>query len=86
MKLSAQRRIAASLLKCGPKRVHFKPEYLHDIKEGITKSDMRLLITDKLVVKTPVKGVSRVRARKISTQKKKGLRRGKEVERALRMR
>jgi len=76
MKLVTQKRLSATLLKCGVERVRFKPEYLHDIKEAITKSDLRLLISDGIVFKEPVKGVSRVRARKIAVQKRKGLRRG----------
>ncbi len=76
MKLDAQRRVAASLLGCGPQRVRFDPARLHDIKEAITKSDMRLLISDGIVTAHPIKGVSRVRARKTRAQKRKGLRRG----------
>ncbi|RME31740.1 50S ribosomal protein L19e [Candidatus Woesearchaeota archaeon] len=76
MKLKLQKRLAAALLNCSPKRVRFDPAQVNDIKEGITKSDMRLLITDKLVSKRPEKGVSRVRARKTRAQKRKGLRRG----------
>jgi len=76
MKLNTQRRVAASLLKCGPKRVRFDPASLNDIKETITKSDMRLLVSDGIVTRTPVQGVSRARARKLHTQKRKGLRKG----------
>lgn len=76
MKLTTQRRIAASILGCGIQRVHLDPARLNDIKEAITKSDMRLLVSDGVVRATPVKGVSRVRARKVREQKRKGLRRG----------
>jgi len=76
MKLNTQRRVAASLLKCGPKRVRFDPASLSDIKEAITKSDMRLLISDGIVSKVPFKGVSRGRARQRRGQRCKGLRHG----------
>ncbi len=76
MKLDTQRRIAASLLKCGSDRVVFDPARANDIKEAITKSDMRLLISDGIVRARPVAGVSKARARKIKAQKRKGLRRG----------
>ena len=76
MKLATQKRLAATLLKCSSDRVVFKPEHLHDVKEAITKSDLRLLISDGVISRQPVKGVSRVRARKIREQKRKGLRRG----------
>ena len=77
MKLLTQKRISANLLKCGVERVYFNPKYLESIKEAITKSDIRLLISDNVIVRIPKKGVSRVRARKIATQKRKGLRKGK---------
>lgn len=76
MKLDAQRRIAASVLDCGKERVYFNPAHLNEIKEAITKSDMRLLISDGIVHAMPINNTSRVRARKIATQKRKGLRRG----------
>lgn len=76
MKLRLQKRLAARLLDCSPKRVRFDPVQLNDIKEGITKSDVRLLVSDKLVTKRPEKGVSRARARKTREQKRKGMRRG----------
>lgn len=76
MKLATQKRIAASLLKCGLERVRFDPKSLYDIKEAITKSDMRLLVSDGLVWAEPIKGVSRARARKTQVQKRKGLRKG----------
>ena len=76
MKLDTQKRLAGTLLKCSPKRVRFQPENLHDIKEAITKSDLRLLISDGIIFKQPMKEVSRVRARKIQVQKRKGLQRG----------
>ncbi len=76
MKLATQKKLAASLLKCSQQRVKFKPEHLHEIKEAITKSDLRLLISDGIIFKQGEKEVSRVRARKIRVQKRKGLRRG----------
>ena len=76
MDLRIQKRISASVLKCSPKRVVFDKERLEDIKEAITKTDLRNLIGDKAISKKNKKGVSRVRARKIAIQKKKGRRRG----------
>ncbi len=76
MKLDAKRRMAASLLKCGVGRVRFGPAHLHDVKEAITKADLRLLVTDGVVTTKPLAVTSRVRARKIHAQKRKGLRRG----------
>lgn len=76
MNLKNQKRISADILKCSPKRIVFDNERLEDIKESITKADLRNLINDKAITKKNKKGVSRVRARKIALQKKKGRRRG----------
>ena len=76
MELKLQKRIAADIMKCSEKRVVFDTDRLEDIKEAITKLDIRSLIGDKAIKQKPVKGVSKVRARKISLQKRKGKRKG----------
>ena len=76
MNLKTQKRIAAQILKVGVNRVVFDLERLNDIKEAITKSDMRGLIKEKVVSKKPYLSQSRVRARKVMEQKKKGKRKG----------
>jgi len=77
MNLRNQRRVVATLLKVGEKRVWFDEDRLSDIKEAITKDDLRGLIRGKAIQKKPEKGVSRVRARKIKKQKSKGRQAGK---------
>ena len=74
--LRPQKRIAAQLLKCSKKRVWLDPENYERIKEAITKSDIRGLIHDKVIISKQKKGVSKVRARKRQIQKSKGRRRG----------
>src|SRR3989344_3546704 len=76
MKLKNQRRIAAKLLKVGKKKVKFDPERLSDIKESITKSDLRSLIGQGVIKLKKRNAQSRGRARKVSEQKKKGRRKG----------
>ncbi|MFH1072957.1 MAG: 50S ribosomal protein L19e [Nanoarchaeota archaeon] len=73
MKLKVQKKLAASLLGCSRKRIRFDPARLDEIKEAITKTDIRGLIADRMIWKKQEKGVSRVRARKILRQKRKGL-------------
>ena len=41
MELKVQKRLAAQIFQCSPKRVIFNPEKLTEIKEGITKGDVR---------------------------------------------
>ena len=76
MKLDTQKRISASILKCSIKRVKFDPERLEEIKESMTKQDLKSLITNKAITIKPIKGTSKVRARKIKIQKGKGRRKG----------
>ena len=60
MKLNVQKRVAAGVLKCSPKRVVFDSDRLDEIKEAITKSDLRGLISDRAIVKKSIKGTSKV--------------------------
>lgn len=76
MRLSSQKRLAAQLLKVGKTRVRFDNAKLPDIKEAITKADIRNLILKGIIKAKPVKSVSRFRARKLKTQKRKGRRKG----------
>ena len=76
MKLKLQKRLAADILKCSEKRVWLDKTRLEDIKEAITKLDIRSLIADRAIKAKPMKGVSRVRARKTALQKRKGKRKG----------
>ena len=76
MKLGSQRRLSAQLLKCGEHRVWFDKERLQEIKEAITKNDIRRLIKDLAIQKRPEKGNARGRARHHKQQKRKGRRQG----------
>ena len=84
MKLSTQKRLAASVLKISKKRVILNPERLEDVKEAITKTDIRGLIGDKAITKKPVKGNSKARIREKQSQKKKGLRKGPSTKKGKR--
>lgn len=72
MNLRNQKRIAADILKKGIKKIKFNTERSSDIKEAITRSDIRTLIIDKAIKAEPKRGVSRSRARKTIIQKRKG--------------
>jgi large subunit ribosomal protein L19e len=63
-------------MKASSKRVRFDNERLADIKEAITKTDVRQLINEGAIQKIQARGVSRARARKIKVQKSKGKRKG----------
>lgn len=76
MKLTTQKRLAAQVLKCSPKRIIFDFTKLEEIKESITKADIRALVIDGAITKKPVKGISRVRARERHIQRTLGRQRG----------
>ncbi len=76
MKLKTQKRIAAQLLKVGTGKIWFNPEKLNEIKEAITKSDIRSLIREKTIKAKKLPYQSRVGARGTKLKKKKGLRSG----------
>ncbi len=76
MELKLQKRLAAEVLKCSPKRVIFDSEQLTEIKEGITKGDIRSLVKKGAMKKVQIAGISRSRAKERQQQRKKGRQRG----------
>lgn len=78
MNFRYQRRIAASLLKCGVNRVIIRdiPGEVENIQNAITRELVRALIRRRVIAARPVKGVSRGRTRKRAAQRAKGRRRG----------
>ncbi len=76
MDLKVQKRLAAQIFGCSPDRVVFDNDRLDDIKQAITKRDLKLLMGDKAITKKPGNFTSKVRARALATQKRKGRRSG----------
>ena len=76
MRFKIQKRLAAEILKCSKKKITFDKDRLSDIKEAITKADIKSLIGNKAISKKAGKHVSRARARVQLRQKRKGRRRG----------
>ncbi|MDD1702912.1 MAG: 50S ribosomal protein L19e [Methanoregula sp.] len=74
--VASQKRLSASLLKCGVNRVWFDPERLSDIENAISREDLRGLITDGAIKAHQKKGVSRGRARVRTAQRAYGHRKG----------
>lgn len=63
MDLSFQRRIAASIMKCGENRVRFDPERLDEIEEAITRAEVKRLIEDGAIYAEQPKGQTRSRVK-----------------------
>ncbi len=85
--LDVQRRLAAAMMKCGTNRVRFDPNSLDEIKEAITKADIRGLIGKGIISKKRLLNTSRFWARKrkeqkgLGRQKGHGSRKGKKTAR-----
>lgn len=76
MTLKTQKRIAASIFKCSPKKVVFDPDKLDEIKEAITRQDLKTLISDGVIKKVRSNQQSRSRARVRAIQRSKSRQRG----------
>ena len=82
MMITNQTRMAAQILsrkegrEVGIHRVWIHPDYLDEVSSAVQKDDIRELIDEGLIKAKPIKGTSRVRARKAATQKAKGRRKG----------
>jgi len=76
MQITNQKKMAAQILKCGVNRVWVDPRYIDQVSGAVQKSDVRELIEEGLIKARPIKGTSRVRARKHTEQRSKGRRRG----------
>ncbi len=74
--MKSKKRLAASILKTSPKKVKFVHEALEEIKKAITRSDIRGLLAVKKIILSKKNQQSRVRARKIAVQKRKGRQKG----------
>ncbi len=76
MKLTTQKRLAAYVLGCSHQNVRFDPVRLAEIKEALTKNDIRSLIVKGAISKVPIESYSHGRSRMILKQKRKGRRSG----------
>lgn len=74
--LDVQRRLGAQILKCGKNRIKFDTNRLDDIKEAITKTDIRLLINNGAISKKRLLNTSRFWTRKTKKQKSEGKQKG----------
>ncbi|MEK6916839.1 MAG: 50S ribosomal protein L19e [Nanoarchaeota archaeon] len=76
MKSTIQKKLAAKIAKRSPKKIVLDETRREEIKEAITRADIRSLMKDGAIKVKQDKGVSRVRARKQQSQKSKGRRKG----------
>jgi len=76
--MQLQKRLAAEILNCSPDRVHFETDAasLAKIKEGITRFDVKKLISQGYITKKQINGTARGRSKDQKSQKRKGRARG----------
>jgi large subunit ribosomal protein L19e len=74
--MKLQKRLAAYVMNCSPQRVKFDPEKLTEIKEAITKFDIRRLINQGIITREPIQGIAKFRTRHAMAQKRKSRRTG----------
>lgn len=70
--LRAQKRLAASILKCGKNRVWLDPEETEKLAGATSRRSIRTLIKSSLITKKNVVVHSRFRANKRAAEKRKG--------------
>jgi large subunit ribosomal protein L19e len=76
MNLQIQKVLAAKVAKAGLDRVVLNPARYDEIKEAITRADIRALIKSDAIKILPIRRPSKHRARARAAQRKKGRQRG----------
>ncbi|KAK9709119.1 60S ribosomal protein L19B [Basidiobolus ranarum] len=70
--LSSQKRLAASVLKCGKRKVWIDPNEISEIANANSRQNIRKLVKDGLIIKKPNVVHSRFRVREKLAAKRKG--------------
>merc|ERR1712072_888149 len=70
--LKLQKRLAASVLKCGKRKIWLDPNEVNEISMANSRLNIRKLAKDGLVIKKPVKAHSRYSVRMKLAAKRKG--------------
>ncbi|KAF7386799.1 hypothetical protein HZH66_011251 [Vespula vulgaris] len=70
--LKLQKRLAASVMRCGKKKVWLDPNEVNEIANTNSRQNIRKLIKDGLIIKKPVAVHSRARVRKNTEARRKG--------------
>jgi large subunit ribosomal protein L19e len=74
--LTNQRRVAATLLKCGENRVWIDSKMSEEVANAVTRDDIRELIKSRIIQSKQKRGISRARIKHAMGQRKKGKRKG----------
>ncbi|UCD14289.1 MAG: 50S ribosomal protein L19e [Thermoplasmatales archaeon] len=74
--LRNQRRVAATILKCGENRVWMDPDRTDEIAKAVTRGDIKILVKGRAIKSRQVQGISSGRKKFRQKQKDKGRRKG----------
>ncbi|MFH1012981.1 MAG: 50S ribosomal protein L19e [Thermoplasmatota archaeon] len=74
--LRNQRRMAATIMKCGVHRVWMDHDRIDEIARAVTKDDVRILVNGKAIRPRQKIGISSGRKKYLIAQKEKGRRKG----------
>ncbi|KAL2485756.1 60S ribosomal protein L19-2 [Abeliophyllum distichum] len=70
--LKLQKRLAASVLKCGKGKVWLDPNEVNELYKANSRQNIRKLVKDGFIIRKPTKIHSRSRARRMKEAKRKG--------------
>merc|ERR1711973_834650 len=74
--LRLQKRLSASVMKCGKRKVWLDPNEINEISNANSRQNIRKLIKDGLIIKKPEAVHSRARVRENTEARRKGRRSG----------
>ncbi|KAI8975589.1 60S ribosomal protein L19-B [Mycotypha africana] len=70
--LTVQKRLAASVLKCGQRKVWLDPNEVTEISNANSRANVRKLIKDGLIIRKPQLSASRFRVKQRNAAKREG--------------
>ncbi|RAO71175.1 uncharacterized protein BHQ10_007187 [Talaromyces amestolkiae] len=74
--LTTQKRLAASVIGCGKRKVWLDPNEMSEISNANSRQTVRKLVSDGLIIRKPVTMHSRARARELNAARRIGRHRG----------
>ena len=74
--LRTQKRLAASVVGCGKRKIWLDPSEMTEISNANSRQTIRKLVRDGLIIKKPVTMHSRARARELNEARRIGRHRG----------
>ncbi|KAJ6103211.1 hypothetical protein N7486_005638 [Penicillium sp. IBT 16267x] len=74
--LRTQKRLAASVVGCGKRKIWLDPNEMNEISNANSRQTIRKLVSDGLIIRKPVTMHSRTRARELNLARREGRHRG----------